>query len=119
MMFLFLLFLSTQYPRETNPLKIVFGGGIKFYQKFVSPSQGDVCNFSPSCSNFGKEAIMKYGVLWGSLMAADRLMRCHPGAFNYYDSYYSGIKDYKVYDPVENNYIFGKIHKSDTLKMER
>ncbi|MEO0106742.1 MAG: membrane protein insertion efficiency factor YidD [candidate division WOR-3 bacterium] len=114
----FILILALQYPKETNPVKIIFDTGITLYQKFISPSQGDVCNFSPSCSNFGRQAINKYGIFWGSLMTADRLMRCHPGAFDHCDSYYSGIKDYKVYDPIENNYIFGKIQKSDTLKSE-
>uniref|UniRef100_A0A7C4TCM8 Membrane protein insertion efficiency factor YidD n=1 Tax=candidate division WOR-3 bacterium TaxID=2052148 RepID=A0A7C4TCM8_UNCW3 len=112
------LILFLQYPKETNPLNIVFGTGINLYQKVISPSQGDVCNFSPSCSNFARKAIAKYGPFWGLLMAGDRLMRCHPGAFNYYDSYYSGIKDCKVYDPIENNYIFGEISKPDTLKSE-
>ncbi len=118
-MSLLFIFLLTQYPKETNPVKIVFGTGIVLYQKLISPSQGDVCNFSPSCSNFAKEAIAKYGILWGSLMAGDRLLRCNPGAVNYYDTYYSGLKEGKIFDPIENNYIFGKIQKPDTADIKR
>lgn len=110
-MFLFLLFLYVQYPRETNPVKIVFGTTIKFYQKFISPSQGDVCNFYPSCSHYAAQSINKYGIFWGTLMTSDRLMRCNPNAVNYYGTYYSEIKYGKLYDPPENNFIFSPIKK--------
>lgn len=113
------LLLFNQFPKETNPVKIVVGAGIGLYQKFIAPAQGDVCNFSPSCSNFAKQAILKYGPFWGSLMMADRLMRCQPGAYQYFNTYYSGIKDQKIYDPVENNYIFGKIDKSNRTMLEK
>ncbi len=96
-------------PRETNPVKIVFGAAITVYQKTLSGAQGDVCNFYPSCSHYSQQAFSKYGPLWGSLMTADRLMRCQPGAVGYYGRYYRSIKNNKMYDPVEQNYIFGKI----------
>lgn len=107
------LLLLTQPPYETNPLQIVIGTGINLYQKIISPAQGEVCNFSPSCSHFAQEAIQKYGPLWGSLMAADRLMRCNPWAYKNFKTYYSDIKNYKFYDPVEDNFIFGKIKKTN------
>jgi putative membrane protein insertion efficiency factor len=107
-----LLALSGQPPRppyETNPVKIVINAAITVYQKTLSGAQGDVCNFDPSCSHYSQEAFAKYGFFWGSLMTADRLMRCQPGAVNYYGRYYRGIRNNKMYDPVEQNYIFGKI----------
>ncbi len=104
-----------QYPKQTNPVKIVFHTTIKLYQKVISPAQGDVCNFYPSCSHFAGEAIEKYGIFWGILMASDRLTRCNPNAINYYDTYYSGIKHGKIYDPVEENYIFSPIRKPPDL----
>uniref|UniRef100_A0A7V3RGI2 Membrane protein insertion efficiency factor YidD n=1 Tax=candidate division WOR-3 bacterium TaxID=2052148 RepID=A0A7V3RGI2_UNCW3 len=103
---------------ETNPVKIVFKTAIRLYQKAISPAQGDVCNFSPSCSQFAAEAIGKYGIFWGTLMSADRLMRCNPDAINYYNTFYSGIKDNKVYDPVENNYIFAPIKKRFDIEIK-
>ncbi len=117
-MILIILFLLSQQPKETNPVKVVFKTTIKLYQKLISPAQGDVCNFSPSCSHFASAAIEKYGIFWGSLMAADRLMRCNPSAINYFDTFYSGIKDNKVYDPVENNYILGSIKKHFEIFIE-
>lgn len=111
---LFCALLFMQPPRETNPLKIVINAGITIHQKVVAPAQGDVCNFTPSCSRFSKKTISKYGVIWGSLMAADRLMRCNPWAADHLNTYYPGVKKGKIYDPVENNFIFGKIKKRDT-----
>jgi len=105
-------------PHHTNPARIIASSGLRLYQKFISPSQGDVCNFSPSCSHFAKEAIEKHGIIWGSLMASDRLQRCNPWAFGSFDTYYEGIKDYKIYDPVKNNYIFGTIIKDRTKHLE-
>ena len=96
-------------PHETNPVKIVVGAAIAVYQKTLSGAQGDVCNFQPSCSHYSQQAFSKYGPILGSLMTADRLMRCQPGAVNYYGRYYRGIRNNKMYDPVEQNFIFGKM----------
>lgn len=112
------IILLAQMPHHTNPARIIASSGLRLYQKFISPSQGDVCNFSPSCSHFAKEAIEKHGIIWGSLMASDRLQRCNPWAFGSFDTYYEGIKDYKIYDPVKNNYIFGTIIKDRTKHLE-
>lgn len=104
---LFLALLLLQAPRETDPVKIVTGTGFRLYQRMISPSQGDVCNFSPSCSHFAKMSIENYGIIWGSLMASDRLLRCNPWAYQSFDKHYLEIKDHKFYDPIDNNYIFG------------
>jgi putative membrane protein insertion efficiency factor len=104
---LFLICFTTP-PRETNPVKIVARAAIHLYQKFVSPGQGEVCNFSPSCSRYSSQAIEKYGPVAGLLMTADRLMRCNPGAYKYYGISYPGFKDGYLFDPPENNYIFRK-----------
>ncbi len=42
------------------------------------------CQFSPSCSNYGAEAIREYGVIRGVAMSADRIVRCNPGAYHYH-----------------------------------
>lgn len=52
---------------------------IVFYQKYLAFLNGPlVCRFSPRCSQYGYEAIEKYGILRGGLMAARRVLRCHP-----------------------------------------
>jgi putative component of membrane protein insertase Oxa1/YidC/SpoIIIJ protein YidD len=97
---LFIIFTaSSEY--ETNPAKIVVGSLFDMYQNIFSSSQGDVCNFSPSCSRFGRQAVEHHDIVLGTLMAADRLTRCNPWAYLYYGTYYEGIQDGKIYDPLE------------------
>jgi putative membrane protein insertion efficiency factor len=51
---------------------------IRIYQRWVSPLLGPRCRFHPSCSQYAFEAIERFGVLRGSVLAARRLLRCHP-----------------------------------------
>jgi len=51
---------------------------IRGYQRFISPALPPSCRFYPSCSTYALEAVGKYGLLKGSVLAAWRLMRCHP-----------------------------------------
>jgi hypothetical protein len=53
---------------------------IRLYQYLISPSVGLCCRFYPSCSQYGKEAIEKLGVLRGLILLIWRLARCHPFA---------------------------------------
>ena len=113
------LLLLTQVPYETNPAKLILNSGLRLYQTLISPAQGDVCNFSPSCSHFAQESIDKHGILWGTFMASDRLLRCNPWAYESFDKHYVGIRNQKISDPVENNYIFGAINKPRPLPVNR
>ncbi|MGP6158061.1 MAG: membrane protein insertion efficiency factor YidD [Vulcanimicrobiaceae bacterium] len=54
------------------------GAVIAVYQRAVSPLLGANCRFYPSCSQYAKEAVLKHGVLRGGVLAARRLVRCHP-----------------------------------------
>ncbi len=51
---------------------------IKFYQVFISPVLPGSCRFVPTCSEYSKEAINKYGVLKGLLLTLKRILKCHP-----------------------------------------
>jgi len=52
---------------------------IRLYQKVISPAlPPDTCRFYPTCSHYGYEAIYKYGVLKGGVMATWRVLRCNP-----------------------------------------
>jgi len=79
-------------------------GSIKVYRVLISSHQPDVCNFVPSCSHFGYEAISKYGIK-GILMTFDRLERCNYFAWfvagKYYSVIYDSVRGYKLYDPVD------------------
>jgi len=60
-----------------SELKSTAMGLIRVYQLFISSQDVSVCNFTLSCSRFGMTAIQKYGILYGLLMASDRMLRCN------------------------------------------
>ena len=52
---------------------------IRLYQMTFSRTlPPNTCRFYPTCSHYGYQAIYKYGVLKGGLMAAWRVIRCNP-----------------------------------------
>ena len=51
---------------------------IKLYQKYISPMKRTKCPYIPTCSQYGLEAIEKYGALKGGLLAVWRILRCNP-----------------------------------------
>lgn len=60
-------------------------GMIRIYQLVISPYLPAMCRHLPSCSEYAHEAIVKYGVLKGTWMAAKRLGRCRPMGTRGYD----------------------------------
>jgi hypothetical protein len=53
---------------------------IRFYQVAISPWTPPSCIYSPTCSQYGYEAISKYGVLKGGALTFWRILRCNPWA---------------------------------------
>jgi len=52
---------------------------IRLYQLTLSRAlPPNTCRFYPSCSHYGYQAIYKYGLLKGSIMAVWRILRCNP-----------------------------------------
>ena len=51
---------------------------IKFYQKAISPFLGRTCRFYPTCSEYTKQAVEKYGALKGLYLGLFRILKCHP-----------------------------------------
>ncbi|MEO5635324.1 MAG: membrane protein insertion efficiency factor YidD [Candidatus Paceibacterota bacterium] len=58
---------------------------ISFYQKNISIFKKRTCVFYPTCSEYGKEAIIKYGATKGILIIIRRILRCHPWQKNHID----------------------------------
>lgn len=58
---------------------------IKFYRKYISPMKSTKCPYIPSCSEYGMEAIEKYGALKGGILALWRIIRCNPFSKGGYD----------------------------------
>ena len=69
-------------------MKRLLLGLIRFYRRAISPYTPATCRFTPTCSAYAYEAINKYGVRKGGLLALKRLLRCNP--------FYKG----NPYDPV-------------------
>jgi putative membrane protein insertion efficiency factor len=51
---------------------------IKLYQLIISPWLGNQCRFTPTCSQYGIEALRKYGPIKGLWITMKRIARCHP-----------------------------------------
>ena len=72
-------------------------GAIRFFQKYISSTDGARCPFSPTCSAFGHQAIHRHGPWIGVLMTADRLMRCGYGTN---PDLYPHLPNGRLVDPV-------------------
>jgi len=75
---------------------------ITFYQKVISPIDGDRCPMQPSCSSYLNQAIKKHGVVMGWIMGMDRLVRCGRSEVNLSPPIWKNGRKH-TYDPVENN----------------
>ena len=59
-------------------IKRLFILPIILYQKVISPFLSGSCRFNPTCSEYSKQAILKYGVIYGILLSFKRIIKCHP-----------------------------------------
>ena len=66
---------------------------IRFYQRVISPALPRRCKYEPSCSAYAMQAIRRYGILRGLVLAGWRLLRCNPWSHG-------------GHDPVENQRLF-------------
>jgi putative membrane protein insertion efficiency factor len=53
---------------------------LRIYRVAISPALGQACRYEPTCSVYAQQAIQRFGVLRGSLLALRRILRCHPFA---------------------------------------
>lgn len=51
---------------------------IRLYQLAISPMFGERCRYYPSCSDYAVQAITRFGILRGLVLAGWRLLRCNP-----------------------------------------
>jgi putative membrane protein insertion efficiency factor len=58
---------------------------IAVYQKLLSPWLPPTCRFTPSCSQYAKEALRRHGFFQGMFLSLKRLLKCHPFHAGGYD----------------------------------
>lgn len=61
---------------------------IRFYQKNISPffqAKGVHCKYYPTCSEYTKQAIEKYGGVKGLYLGLKRILKCNPFSKGGYD----------------------------------
>jgi putative membrane protein insertion efficiency factor len=66
-------------------VRTLFLAPILGYQRFISPALPARCKYHPTCSAYAVQAIGRYGILRGSVLAAWRLLRCNPFSHGGYD----------------------------------
>lgn len=61
-----------------NPAQRLLIGLIRFYQYVLSPWLGNQCRYTPTCSEYARQAVLTHGALKGAWLAVRRVTRCHP-----------------------------------------
>ena len=82
--------------KKYNPVSLLLGGTLYIYQNVFSKHISADCLFTPSCSEFSKQAIKEYGIFKGTLLSIDRVNRCNRIAA-------TGLKNYTV-DQISKRY---------------
>ena len=59
-------------------LRRVATAPVRLYQRAISPALPARCKYYPSCSEYAIQAVRRYGILRGVVLAAWRLLRCNP-----------------------------------------
>lgn len=63
--------------RPSLPTRVLMGL-VRAYQLLFSPWLRAGCRYSPSCSNYGMQALRQHGAAAGTYLAAARILRCNP-----------------------------------------
>ena len=63
----------------------VLAAPIHLYQRVLSPVLPRRCKYAPSCSTYASQALQRYGILRGLVLAGWRLLRCNPWSHGGYD----------------------------------
>jgi putative membrane protein insertion efficiency factor len=74
-------------------LRRVATAPIRLYQVAISPALPRRCKYEPTCSRYAVQAIRRYGILRGLVLAGWRLLRCNPWSHG-------------GFDPVESQRVF-------------
>jgi hypothetical protein len=73
----------------------VFVLPIRLYQLLLSPVVGERCKYYPSCSEYAVQAIGRFGILRGLVLAGWRLLRCNPWSRGGFDP----VEEQRLFKP--------------------
>ena len=68
---------------------------IRLYQLLLSPLVGERCKYYPSCSEYAVQAISRFGIVRGLVLAGWRLLRCNPWSRGGYDP----VEEQRLFKP--------------------
>ncbi|MBR4146910.1 MAG: membrane protein insertion efficiency factor YidD [Bacteroidales bacterium] len=71
--------------KRFRPLTKLLIGLIRLYQITLSPWLGGACRYTPTCSNYGIQALEKYGAFKGGWLTIKRVLSCNPWGGSGYD----------------------------------
>lgn len=77
--------MKTLWHYLTRPLVWLLVMPIRFYQTAISPYTPPSCRFTPTCSEYARQAIIKHGPFKGLYLAIWRILRCNPWGGSGYD----------------------------------
>ena len=66
---------------EATPAPVIariFIGMVRLYQGVISPMLPGACRYTPSCSEYGVQALKKHGAWRGGWLTLKRILSCHP-----------------------------------------
>ena len=78
-----------------NDMKRIILGILTIYKKMISPFLPPSCRYYPTCSDYCREAVERFGVLRGLNLGIKRLLRCHPWHPGGYDPVPEHLKSLK------------------------
>jgi putative membrane protein insertion efficiency factor len=68
-----------------SALRRVAVAPIRLYQLVISPALPRHCKYEPTCSQYAVQAVRRYGILRGLVLAGWRLLRCNPWSHGGFD----------------------------------
>ena len=80
---------ATRFPR------LVVVALLRGYQRWISPAFGQRCRYYPSCSEYAIQAVQRFGILRGVVLAAWRLLRCNPFSHGGFDP----VEEQRLFTP--------------------
>jgi len=68
---------------------------LRTYQALISPALGERCKYYPSCSEYAAQAVRRFGILRGLILAGWRLLRCNPWSRGGFDP----VEEQRLFKP--------------------